>query len=823
MTYEDEKNSYLNSILIDITDNNKLMEKISDLTSFLVDSDRSVRFASIIILDFLNNNFKIPTFQKTITEMAVAKLTDSATLEISCKIIKNNFNLIEFNYLTEIVESLFSCDLRSNLLASRIEAYTLLDLLLSNNNLKLKSQKDSIEYFRKFCGYEQDPRCLKIVFNMFPKFSKIVLPNLDDNLRSELFDTLSVFYPITQRPELNDLLCDSLSYLEDFNEELSLLVSRKLTNALADTRSSVFISLPKLLKFKTNEKIAIDVVVSFIKSMRDFFAGGSTDCTQDVVDIAINSILEFVKINEKIQKSLSQSAISTWIPEIINSTDIFTVRAYSIIAWSLDKILNFSSSALLPLGAVALDSLKINNETKVQSILASISEYLKIQPIKMIENSNLNDFFNVSIKVLSNNDFSKNCKIASLVVIRELSNKFIIPLNKNLISLLLNHSKINDFSSQCLISLTKQSHYHDLLENEIKNQLIQQLKTNNICPPFENEKDLITFITKLSVIQYYAPSFLAAFAETHKFRALLNCILPLEYIPDETSTILLESISKYFSKDLTDVVFAIGLRTSNDILSKSIELYPNLSSMLIFVTHPKFIPNNCIINSPLSEFAYGAKFETFKDGFHPPLTSLAFRNNFTDSFSPKFIPELLELENTLDNALGDLFDKFDILQSRFIYDPDYKMTLWGKYYNNLDNDLFLLCKLCLLCPPDFYLSSIHKFIPLLPNFLEIDPKGGLDLIIFTLLNLNGRSTIIFITKMSEIIPKILNLLKFKDPRIRLDSCKALRSMPSILPSAACDAHRNNITRSLKLVLDDPKREIRIEAGEARLTWLRVKE
>jgi len=821
-SYEDEKTALLDSLFMEITDNKVLMEKIEGILPLLSDGDRSIRNNGMIVLEFINGKFRHIAVVNSITDMAIVKLGDSATLDNCCKIIRSNLEFLSDETLKRIIESLFAVDLRSNLLSHRLEAYALLDSIVSLNRLVVPATKDQIDSFRRFCGYEQDPRCLNLVFTIFPKFSSLILNKLDDHLRGELFDTLSVFYPITQRLELQEALCNSLSSLPYYSEEIASLVSRKLTNALSDTRSSVFYSLPKLLKYETSDNSTIDVIVSFIKSMKDFFSGGSTDCTQDAVEIGMEAIINFISLNKNTHSKISQSAISCWIPEIINSTDISTVRAYSVVAWSINNIIPFSSIALIPLGAVLSESFTQKNELKVQSVLASIAEFLKLQQRSNASNLSLGEFFSVSCSVLDS-DFSENCKSAALVVIREMSNKFSIPYNAKLVSSLLMNSKNNDFSSQCLISLTTHQEYQEIVRKNIIEALEEALHSRNIPKPFASERDVIQFVSKLSVVQFFAPRFLKVLAETKKYRDLLRCILPLESLEIETVRLLFETISLNYISEMDDLVFAIALRASDELLFESINMYPNISPLLIYVAPQEAIPSDVPLTDPLTQFSYGAKFVRFPPGFIPPPTSLAFRNSFDSSFNESLIPELLRLENLLDNAVGQHFDKFEILQTRFLYDPDYKMTLWGKYYNTLDNNLFCLCKLCLLCPPDFFLSSIQRFIPLLSSFLDVDPQGALDLCIFSLVNLNGRTTITFITKMNDIIPKILSLFTSNNSRIRLDSCKVLRAMASALPAPACEAHKANVLRSLKPILDDPKREIRQEAANTRCAWIKIKE
>jgi hypothetical protein len=206
---------------------------------------------------------------------------------------------------------------------------------------------------------------------------------------------------------------------------------------------------------------------------------------------------------------------------------------------------------------------------------------------------------------------------------------------------------------------------------------------------------------------------------------------------------------------------------------------------------------------------------------HP--IGLAIRGIFNSSFTPDLIPQLIEFENTFDRALVSMEQKFDLFQSRFVYKLGYKELLWKNWHKRLENDPVNLLKLCLLCPPEFFLGNARGLIGFFPIFLKADFKGSLDLLIFSLLSIEKASMQTFLKVMGEVVQALIAGIGTDSGPIRLDICRVFHIMAMNLPGAACGAHKSKVTRILRAVLDDPKREVRKIAALARCAWLRIDE
>jgi hypothetical protein len=75
--------------------------------------------------------------------------------------------------------------------------------------------------------------------------------------------------------------------------------------------------------------------------------------------------------------------------------------------------------------------------------------------------------------------------------------------------------------------------------------------------------------------------------------------------------------------------------------------------------------------------------------------------------------------------------------------------------------------------------------------------------------------------MSKLIPELLKHTHSENPHIRVDSCKAFAIMPINLPREAVEVYAATVIRNLNQALDDPKREIRTVAAEAKFGWMKA--
>ena len=367
----------------------------------------------------------------------------------------------------------------------------------------------------------------------------------------------------------------------------------------------------------------------------------------------------------------------------------------------------------------------------------------------------------------------------------------------------------------------------------MKLPIVHSITENTKLEPFERIQELLAFCSRLCIDDFYSQDILSAFAQAGYVKDILKCVLPMREIDEETSLSIFSSLEaksaefdeKIFKKDVKDTVLAISIRQKegSDTLKKAIPMFPNLSPFLMFACNPEDLPEHPLLNDDLSKFAYGAKTVNYIEGFKPPRISLILRGEIPEDISAEDIPALLEIENFFDGATGGNFDKFDLLSKKFIYNPDYKALLWKPFYKSLDSNPYCLCKLCLLCPPDFFESCLELLIPKLSQFLTVDRKGGLDLTIFALIKIqeNKKASLKFISCMSDIIPVLLDIISNGDAYERLDTMKVLQLMiPSIFPSAL-EPHKHAVLKKLLYALDDPKREVRNEAAAARIAWMKV--
>lgn len=858
----------LQSMLSEIENNEQLQNKIGEILPFLSDGDRNIRQQALTVLAFYNSQFHIPIVQQTIAEMAAIKLSDSACLNIACGIITANIQYIkDKSQIANIFTTLINSNIRANLYAHRLSAYKLFESIISLDHPQvdgidevMNSKAETvIESFKQFCGYEQDPRCLKVVFNFFNKFSDKVIRNCDLNQhqRNELFDIVGAFFPITQKEDLALQLSQTLVANSVFADDLAALVSLKLKNSLQDTRSSVYVALPILLVHdNTSNEQVVSVVSSFISSLNDHFDSDSTSATESVVNSAINAITNYVNINKNCHTLIRQIAISEWVTKIVQSKSATEIRAYSIVTWSLEKVILFAKEGMTPLSATLKKSMKLNDESRIQSILASIVEYLKIQnSSEKVENKNeyLNQFFATAQKALSSEN--RNLQITGLVLIREYVLHFITSLDQSFIPLILDHLTIQPFATQCLIALASQTQYSDLLTSQFINPLIDSIINKSAFYGINSNSGVVEFASKFTNVPSFSGPLFEAMAKAGNIKDLSRSILPQKILDDSIATILLDALKNV--ENASSLILAIAIRSNDAVITSQLNNnYKDISSTnntlirhkeLIFsAAKPSAVPLNYIeagqISTDKLKLLYSAKFTEYPQNFTPDRLALAIRGTFTNDFEPADIGRLLEFENQFDSALGDSFEKFEIISTRFVYDSEYKAALWDKYHNNLSSKPECYLSLYLLCPPEFFASDMDRAIPLFPLFLKCDIKGSLDLLIFTIINiLNASSDMeenvqsafqgsalidLFMDHFELIINSILLLLDpatTKDAHIRLDVCRIINLLSVAIPTKKLAPYRSAILRKLKKTLDDPKREVRQVAAQANMSWIKVNE
>ena len=818
------KQAILRSMVTEIENNEHLERKIGEIIPFLSDRDRVIRQQAIIVLGFFNSEFHVKILQKTISEMATIKLADAACLEASCGILMANIEYLDHDQINSVMSTLLQVDLRGNSYMQRIVAYKLFRKLLDK---KPDIGELSVEQFKQFCGYEQDPRCLSIVFEFFPIFAKMILNKLNKAQRNELFDVIGVFFPISQRQDLANQLSKALVECSEFADDLAALVSLKLKNSLSDTRAPVYTALPILLVHQTSNEQIASVLDSFIISLKDHFDGGSKSVEENIANAAVDAISNFVKINQNCHSLIKQIGISEWIPKITQSEIATEIRAYSIVSWVIDKIVHLFDNVLPILSEAATEAMKNGDESRVQSVIASLVEYLKVQDPQIDKKrDDLLIFFNLAQSVLASNN--RNLQITGIVFIREFSAHFYTPVSEELLQSILKIITYEPFVTQTLINLSHQPHYDELLTNQFTNPLIHSILSHSSFHDFQSPDSVIDFASKLTSSTKFSGPLFKAMAKVGDYRDLTKCILLQSTLDDEVSDSLLNTLSG--SESVDTLVLAIALRSSDELIRKKLQspITDKKHEELIFASaNPSIIPLNYNLSTEKLNLLYSAKIDKYDTtlpnlhDFKPHILALAIRGEFTDDFKPDDIGKLLDFEDQFDGATGSIFDKFELISKKFIYNPNYKETLWNNWHARLSNHPGCFLDLCLLAPPEYFLRDIKTIIPAFPNFMKANLKRSLDLLIFALLNLNDELGEIFTLQLDSIIKELINALSSPDPHIRLDTARIFQLLTVSTYLDDISSYKPEVTRKLRKVLDDPKREVRQMASQANFYWIRL--
>lgn len=802
----------LQSINTEIENNVQLQEKIGEILPFLSDNNRNIRIQAMNVLGFFNSTYKIPTVKKTLFDMATIKLQDGACLEVACSIISANIDIVTDEQREKAFEDLLKAELRTSSLNRRLAAYNLFQVFLIEG---VAINESIIPNFKKFCGYEQDPRCLHIIFNSFPVLAQKLLPKINTEQRFELFDSISCFYPIQGMEDLATSLNKALASHPEFADEIATLVTEKLRNALADTREPVFQSLPILLIHPTLNDLVIEIVRSFMYSLKGYFEGEEKDARAEIVNKAIECLAHFIDINKESIPTLINIIISEFIPEILSSHDPSTIRSTSIVCWYIDTVAHFAKQAMLPLSCVADDAVANNDSTRLQSIIASVVEFLKIQKPDREKESDMNMFLKHAVAALKNND--NNVKLAGLVCIRELASHYLLKYNEEIIPGLLTATQIIPFVIDVILRLSEQPRYQEKIIQDIVIPLTKAISNNE---KFGNSTDPLVFASHLSISPIMKTLICEAFIESRHFRDLLSIVLTAESLPDDFSEPLLQKLDSIYSQDARNVVLAIAVRSSPEVIAKALHNCVNIYPIVFSACEPSNLPENIPLDDPQIQLLVSCKLSAYPAGFAPDPIAFAIRNELPEDFKATDIPRLLDFENQFDQVNGAI-DKFDLVSKFFLYDPDYKIQLWQKFHMSLDDDPLDLCKLCLLCPPDFFIEDMVRLLPFISTFFDYDVSGTLDLLFFILLKISPRSMISLIKEMNAIMGKLLQLLYHENPHVRLDVCRILYSIPAQINESACGAHKSRVCKALRVVLDDNKREIRKVAAEARVVWFKI--
>jgi hypothetical protein len=157
----------LRSMITEVETNSDLERAIGEVLPFLSDGNRNMRVQAMKVLVYYNTNFRSPVVQRHVAEMAAVKLPDSACLEPACEIISLNLKQLDQEQLVSVFSALLSARVRPSPLSTRLVAYGLL-AELCGREFPIGDAPSAVGRLRDFCGLEQDPRCLSVVFRLFP-------------------------------------------------------------------------------------------------------------------------------------------------------------------------------------------------------------------------------------------------------------------------------------------------------------------------------------------------------------------------------------------------------------------------------------------------------------------------------------------------------------------------------------------------------------------------------------------------------------------------------------------------------------------------------
>jgi hypothetical protein len=428
----------------------------------------------------------------------------------------------------------------------------------------------------------------------------------------------------------------------------------------------------------------------------------------------------------------------------------------------------------------------------------------------------LNRFLALAVSLIGTDN--GNLQISALVLVREMATHFRIPVLPELVAQLIQCVQVDPFTAQCFLALADQTDYETVLQTAFIDSFVSTLFTNDDPA---SRAIALRLATRLIASPLFTAPILVSAAKARAYPELLKFLVTLPAVSDLIAGTMLTELDDDVSRD---IVFAIGFRASDDFIRHQLASSTRFRSLLLATATPSAIPPFDLEElDDAGRFWISTKLPSFPDGFTPHPVGLAIRGVFTSSFTPDLIPQLLEFENTFDRALSSTDGKFDLFQYKFAYNLGYKEILWTQWHNKLDNDPINLLKLCLLCPPDFFLASVTRFSPFFPIFLQSEFKGSLDLLLFSLMTVENESLHSFLKVIGPVIDSLTTGLSSDSGPIRLDICRVFHIMAVKLPGSAIHIHKSRLSRLLRTVLDDPKREVRKMAAMAVSAWIAIDE
>ena len=129
-------------------------------------------------------------------------------------------------------------------------------------------------------------------------------------------------------------------------------------------------------------------------------------------------------------------------------------------------------------------------------------------------------------------------------------------------------------------------------------------------------------------------------------------------------------------------------------------------------------------------------------------------------------------------------------------------------------------------PSEVVMSEIDAILPLLLQSLDLEDSDVKAATIQTLTVVSQENPQAIEAHIGSLVGRLLRCVTFpktKSANVRHDSLGCLRMFPGRIKDSNLLPYKNQVTKGLLNVLDDPKRHVRKEAVECRAAWFNMDE
>ena len=129
-------------------------------------------------------------------------------------------------------------------------------------------------------------------------------------------------------------------------------------------------------------------------------------------------------------------------------------------------------------------------------------------------------------------------------------------------------------------------------------------------------------------------------------------------------------------------------------------------------------------------------------------------------------------------------------------------------------------------PPEVFMSNIDAILPLLLQSLDLEDSDVRAATIQTLTVVSQENPQAVEAHIGSLVSRLLRCVTFpktKSANVRHNSLGCLQMFPGRMRDSTLLPYRNQVTKGLLNVLDDPKRHVRKEAVECRAAWFNMDE